>query len=358
VHRILVVGFSTRHVAASANRAGYEVYAIDHFCDLDLIDCTVACSRFDELSQIPSLTREFCSRYQIDAIIVTSGAEDLTDIPVPILGTQPDVASRFLDKIQAQQFFESHGFPVPPLAQPGEFPAILKPSIGSGGWRNAIVTGEADIRAWEEQFLDAPYLLQRIAPGIPASVCCVSDGVRAKALAVNLQIMRGTECARFGFSGSMTPFTHPMEGRMRDMAEEIAAKSGCQGILGIDFLVTNSQIFPIEVNPRFVATLDTIERSTGLNMVSVHIKACQGVLPLETPSCDKVSIRKILFAQDSLSVKKDLRNLCPAVADIPALNASFLAGEAVISVFGEGADELTAQDSLDKTIRMVSQYMR
>ncbi|MCA1917385.1 MAG: ATP-dependent carboligase, partial [Methanospirillum hungatei] len=34
--RILVAGFSTRHVVLSAIRAGYEVCAVDHFCDADL----------------------------------------------------------------------------------------------------------------------------------------------------------------------------------------------------------------------------------------------------------------------------------------------------------------------------------
>ena len=34
--RVLVAGFATRHVAQSANRAGYEVCAVDHFCDQDL----------------------------------------------------------------------------------------------------------------------------------------------------------------------------------------------------------------------------------------------------------------------------------------------------------------------------------
>ena len=34
--RILVAGFATRHVAQSAALAGYEVCAVDHFCDQDL----------------------------------------------------------------------------------------------------------------------------------------------------------------------------------------------------------------------------------------------------------------------------------------------------------------------------------
>jgi hypothetical protein len=34
--KVLVAGFATRHVVQSAFGAGYEVYAVDHFCDQDL----------------------------------------------------------------------------------------------------------------------------------------------------------------------------------------------------------------------------------------------------------------------------------------------------------------------------------
>lgn len=358
IQNLLIVGFSTRHVASSAARAGYTVYALDHFCDLDLMGCTVACRRFEELAEIPHMVRELCATYRIDAIIATSGAEDLHDPPAPLLGTPRCNTERFLNKALMQEFFLEHGFPVPPLVNPGEFPAMLKPCTGSGGWRNELVTDEDDIGAWRFRFPDESYLLQKFTPGIPASVCCVTDGKRARALAVNLQIMRGTEEARYGFSGSQTPFTHPMSPRMRDMAEEISAATGCRGIIGIDFIISEEGIFPIEINPRFVATLDTIEQSTGMNLVSVHINACNGVLPENIPPSSAVSVRRILFAPHDLIVTRDLTFLSPLVSDIPASHSSFLAGEAVISVYGTGPDETTAYASLDKTIRMVSQYMR
>lgn len=355
--RILIVGFSTRHVAASAARAGLEVCAIDHFCDLDLKRISIACTRFEELVEIPDLVHKFCSEYQVDAIITTSGAEDLHNLPVPILGTSPGIAARFLDKELTQKFFEVHGFPVPALVTPGTFPAILKPCKGSGGWRNALVSDEEDIRVWESQFPGEPYLLQEVAPGIPASVCCVADGREARAIAVNLQILRGSEEARFGFCGSLTPFRHPLSWKMREMAEAIGSKSGCKGIIGIDFLVTNDRIIPIEVNPRFVATLDTIERATGCNLVQMHIDGCQGTLPSSVPESEHFCIRQILFAPHDLTIRDDLSPLIPDVADIPTPPASFEAGGAVISVYGEGDDEGSARSALDKTIKVVSQYI-
>ncbi len=357
IQRILVAGFSTRHVVSSAVRAGLEVCAIDNFCDQDLRNLVFAYERFEELAELPDLIRRFCKEQEVDAVITTSGAEDLAGLPVPILGTDPAVAARFLDKELTQRFFEEHGFPVPARALPGVFPAMLKPCRGSGGWRNALVTSEEDIRSWESIFPGEPYLLQELAPGIPASVCCVADGHRAKAVAVNLQILRGSKEARYGFCGSLTPFRHQMADQMRMMAERIAAATGCCGVLGIDFLVTDTSITAIEINPRFVATLDTIERATGCNLVKLHIDACQGVLPNTIPEGRSTCIRQILFAPHDLTISSDLSHLIPDVADIPVPPTSFETGDAVISVYGEGEDESSARLALDKTIRRVSQYI-
>ncbi|HWQ62786.1 MAG TPA: ATP-grasp domain-containing protein [Methanospirillum sp.] len=357
IRRILVAGFSTRHVVSSAVRAGLEVCAIDNFCDQDLRRLVFAYKRFEELADLPDLIRSFCSEQKVDAVITTSGAEDLQDLPVPILGTDPGTAAKFLDKALTQQFFEENGFPVPARALPGVFPAMLKPCRGSGGWRNALVTNEMDIRSWESLFPDEPYLLQELVPGIPASVCCVADGRRAKAIAANLQILRGSDEARYGFCGSVTPLCHPLAEQMCIMAEKIASASGCCGVLGIDFLITDTKITAIEVNPRFVATLDTIERANGCNLVKMHIDACHGVLPDTIPKVKQTSIRKILFAPHDLTIRTELSGLIPDVADIPVPPASFEKGDAVISVFGEGQDEASARRTLDNTIRRVTQYI-
>ena len=356
--RILVAGFSTRHVALSAIRAGYEVCAVDHFCDADLRNYTVCCMPFEELAELPIRIREMCERYAIDAIIPTSGAETLEDLPAPVFGTDAHTAKQFLNKGFVQDWFSGLNIPVPPLAEPGEFPAMLKPLSGSGGWRNTVVSSPADIEAWKAAFPDEPFLLQRIVQGIPASVCVVAGCGRACALAVNRQILRGEGPYRFGFAGSLTPFDHPLQEQMISYAERAAAASGCLGILGIDFMVSDDEVYAIELNPRFVATLDTIETATGINLVKIHLDACQGILPDMMPVPKRYALRRILFADRQCAVLDDLSFIAPGVADIPVPPASFEEGGAVISVYGSGPDPASAQRALDTTIRVVGQYIR
>ncbi|MDD3137223.1 MAG: ATP-dependent carboligase, partial [Methanoregula sp.] len=68
--RVLVAGFSTRHVAQSAARAGYEVCAVDHFCDQDLAWYTREHEKFDELDELPDAISRLAQRYAFDGIVL------------------------------------------------------------------------------------------------------------------------------------------------------------------------------------------------------------------------------------------------------------------------------------------------
>lgn len=354
--RVLVAGFATRHVARSASIAGCEVYAVDHFCDQDLAWYTHDSIRFEELPDIVPAIEEMCSRHTIDLVVVTSGAESL-EIDIPICGTSAEKASKFLDKLEIQHFFESLEIPTPRIVGEGTFPAMIKPRTGAGGWRNRVVHDRGDLELWKETFENPPYISQEVVRGVPSSVCCLVNGSKAVAVAVNEQILRGGEnaCA-YGFSGSVTPYISPHSDEMIRYAERIAAASGCRGTVGIDFMA-GDEVWAIEINPRFQATLDTVEMATGWNLFSRHVDACQGRLPDKRPPPIRYAVRSILFAEKDMEIEKDLKRLHPAVADIPWPKTAFEEGQALISVYGWGRSRDEALAMLDKHNRLVRQYM-
>jgi predicted ATP-grasp superfamily ATP-dependent carboligase len=352
--KVLVAGFATRHVVQSAYGAGCEVYAVDHFCDQDLSFYARESRQFDELGELFPAVEEMCTLHVPDIVVATSGAELLPSRD--FCGTPPEKVQRFLDKLMTHQFFEDLGMSTPLLLPPDSFPAMLKPRCGSGGWRNRVVTSAADQEAWLEQFGDIPAIAEEVVSGTPCSVCCVADGSRAVAIASNRQILRGAGDASFGFCGSVTPFRDRRHDQLIRSAEQIAAASGCSGTLGIDFMA-GDELFAIEINPRFQATLDTIEMATGINLFSTHLAACRGNLPRRRPSCRQVATRRILFADRDITVDADLSHLSPLVSDIPWPGTTFEEGQAVISVFGWGATGQEATGLLHKHIRTVRQYM-
>jgi len=355
--RVLVAGFSTRHVAMSAARAGYEVCAVDHFCDQDLSWYTSDREKFDDLDDLPDAIDTLCRRHRFDLFIATSGAEDLSP-PFPLRGTPRDSVLRFLDKLDTQHFFEDIGVPVPRLVSPGEYPRMVKPRRGAGGWRNAIVRDAAGLAAWEKTCPGIPYISQEIVEGVPVSVCCITDGVRARAIAANEQLLQGNGESRFGFCGSVTPLDHPLREYMVTLAERIAAASGCTGTIGIDFVLGSDTASAIEVNPRFQGTIDTVEMAYGCNLFQYHIDACRGKLPPGPLSARKVAVRSILFAERDLTITADLKHFAPFVADIPWPGTFFEENQALISVFGWGDTREKAVSLLDKHISSVQQYIR
>jgi uncharacterized protein len=355
--RVLVAGFATRHVAQSAHQAGYEVCAVDHFCDQDLSWYTKDREKFEDLADLPGAIERICSRHRFDFFVPTSGAETIPP-PAPLLGTPAESIARFLDKIDTQHFFESLGVPVPRLMMDGEYPAMVKPRTGAGGWRNAVIGSETEMSAWRTLYEDVPHIRQEVIRGIAASVCCVADGSRALAITTNEQILRGGGESAFGFSGSVTPFEHPVKNEMIAIAERIAAASGCRGTIGIDFVIGKSGPVAIEVNPRFQGTVDTVEMACGCNLFGLHVGACSGHLPALPPEPREVAARSILFADCDMTVNADLRTHREIVADIPWPGTFFEKDQAVVSVYGRGPDRNTALAMLDKHISTVRQYMR
>ena len=369
--RLLVAGFATRHVAASACRAGYTVYAVDSFCDKDLYAYVKDARMFATCDELQDLIALSCREWDIDAILVTSGAETITVPDVLVIGTSAKNASRFCDKRQMQQFFEKNGIPTPKEINPENLDEtstgtwILKPCRGAGGWRNRRISSRQDIDNWTQEFQE-PCIVQEIVTGIPASVCCVTTGKKAQALAVNGQIMRDDPVLEFGFAGSYTPFIHPCTEQMATLAEKIALASGCIGVVGIDFIVGESQVWAIEINPRFQATLETVERATGLNLVQTHIDAWSDIIPSARPTSHQVCIRKILFADRELTWPehakteklRDPGEDLTRFSDIPHPGTVFEPGHAMISVYGLGADLKVAMSDLHTSITTVLQYIQ
>jgi len=355
--RVLVAGFATRHVAQSAHRAGYEVGAVDHFCDQDLSWCTKDREKFDDLADLPGAIDRICERHRFDLFVPTSGAETLP-VPVPLCGTPPGAIRRFLDKLETQAFFESLAIPAPRLLAEGDYPVMVKPRSGAGGWRNAVIRSDAAMEAWLTLYENVPHLRQEIVEGVPASVCCIANGRRAVAIAANEQILRGSGESSFGFSGSVTPFDHPMQKQMCALAEKIAAASGCRGTIGVDFVVGDDRVAAIEVNPRFQGTVDTVEMATGCNLFALHAAACAGDLPAASPATSQVAVRSILFADRDMTVSADLSIFRDFIADIPWPGTFFEEEQAVVSVYGAGPTREEALAVLHKHITTVRQYMR
>ena len=150
--KILIVGYSVRHIACSAARAGHEVYAADSFCYLDLEACsygtTILPQPLDAL-QAEGLIQTYLEKFSPDAVVLGPGLEETRVKGVKVLNNPPEKAALVSDKLWLAGWLENKGFPFIPTGVSPEiagFPAVIKPRKGAGGVGCKLVKRSADMK--------------------------------------------------------------------------------------------------------------------------------------------------------------------------------------------------------------------
>jgi len=378
IHNMLAIGMDVVSLATSATKAGYKVYAVDYFGDQDLkrvcheslsivkqtpgVTCGQLSANFSPEALL-QLTMELLKKNAIDATLLSTGLDDSPDVlfelndMIPILGNHPRVIERIRDKMKFFQELERLEIPHPETAMAESFeevrkrakdigyPVLVKPSKGFGGVGIRKAQGPKELKqALHHAYLiDEKVLIQEYISGISASVSLISSNNETITLTLNEQLLGVNELGQeepFGYCGNVVPLVTngSVMNRCKNTAEKITSHFGLVGSNGIDFVISKEGVpYIVEVNPRFQATLECVERVLGINMVEAHMKAClQGILPIIAKKTAVFCTRLILFASQRLVVP-DL-SVLEEVRDIPLPEIIIEKGEPVCSIVREGAD--------------------
>jgi predicted ATP-grasp superfamily ATP-dependent carboligase len=292
----LIAGVSTRAAAESAARAGFDVTAIDAFADLDQHPSvrTLSPSRpFDALT-IARRSREldcdavaYLSTFENHPHAVNTLGEGRT-----LWGNPPATLRRVRDPIGLARALRARGFTVPRSFVSGsaEFISaqrddpsqqwLLKPLRSGGGH---------GVRLWRDgSAIPNGCCVQELVDGTPGSVVFVAARNQTVPLGVLRQLI-GEDA--FGSSGYRycgnilgraddAQFDAALVERARALAGAVAEGFGVVGVNGIDFVARNGIPFPVEVNPRWCASLELIELAYNLSVFGSHATACAaGALP-------------------------------------------------------------------------------
>jgi uncharacterized protein len=365
--RVLVVGYNTRHIVCSAKRAGFYVESVSHYEDSDLIKCGDVTRFVRDASPEVDADAEYRSLKALvrgisyDYAILASGFETL-DIP-RVVGNPLSLSSFVNDKDRLRHKLESLDYPVPQhfdLEDNLSFPIILKPKRGAGGFRNVLVRDKQHLTSSIEQYHENGWddvCLQEYVQGIDASASVLSTGKQARTIAINEQLIGLKTLGplqRFSFCGSVTPLKTSFARKIEETSNALAIDLGLVGTNGIDFIIGANGPVIIEVNPRFQATLDTIEGALGLNLVDAHIKSCQGEL-ITPPRYSRFACRTVYFAEHDFFVKKTCEG--ENYMDIPRKGTFIERAKPVISAIGYGKSRDCAFNSASHYIETVKRYI-
>ena len=358
--RVLICGVSTRAAAESAARAGFAVTAIDGYADRDQHPGVRALSMPRDFGTpwSASAAARIAREIECDAVAYSSNFENharaVSALAAgrPRWGNSPAVLRRSRDPIVVTDEFRRRGFPAPAVRRPGSAlevsqrtPGVtwlLKPRASGGGH---------GIREWREgdAIPRGHYLQQQIA-GIPGSIVFVATEGRAIPLGVSRQLVGDAAFGASGYRycGSILDADDAVFGaearvfsRACALAEAAAEAFDLVGVNGIDFVASDDDAYPIEINPRWSSSMELVERSSGTSVFAAHAAACAGDL---SPSNSAASHfagalgKAIVFARRDVTIGDTRAWLDdPDVRDVPHSGDRIRAGRPVCTVFASAA---------------------
>lgn len=202
-----------------------------------------------------------------------------------------------------------------------------------------VVRNEEELASFQDKHDADTFIAQEFVEGIPCSASLISTGDEVVVVALNEQLIGIPWLTRlpFAYCGNITPFLTDFRNEMIQYAEQIALEFGLTGSNGVDFIQTEKGIVAIEVNPRFQGSLDTIEMSTGMNILDAHISSFAGELPgLKEPECFAAKI--IMYANEKITIDQRISDALlkcmnlERAADIPRTGAIIQPDEPVTTV--------------------------
>jgi uncharacterized protein len=362
--RVLIAGISTRAAAESAARAGCDVTAIDAFADLDQHPAVHAVSLGQAFS---ARTAALASRdTECDAVVYLSNFENhpraigLLASGRALWGNSPQSVTRARDPFLLADALHSRGLAAPQTRGDNDPPRagawLVKPRASGGGRR---------ISRWQQNTtIGRRAYLQEFIEGTSGSVVFVAAERRALTLGVSRQLVgdRSFGADGFEYCGSILE-SAPLDtatrerfdafvGRARALADAVADAFDLVGLNGVDFVTRGGVPYAVELNPRWCASMELVERAYDLSLFAIHQTACTTrTLPafdLRKEFRQSNTIGKaVVYARRDLTIGNTAEWLADSeIRDVPHPGQPVPKGGPVCTIFATGEDAEDCHEAL------------
>ncbi len=383
---ILIFGASARAAAESARRAGLKPIVADLFGDVDLHEAAEVLplrSYPDDFVRVAGLARP-CPW------IYTGGLENHPEIVGEISGGRPlwgnpaDVLQSVRDPAQVDEALRRAGLPMAEIRSAGHPPLplgdwLLKPKNGAGGGGIAVWDETADNHAT----LDRPHFFQKRLDGTPISAVFVASRHNAHLIGITRQFV-GTKsfgATPFSYCGSLGPcrLAGAQSEQISRIGRTLADVFGLRGLFGVDLICDGQSATLVEVNPRYVASIEVLERSNELPLLGWHRRTCEsyengaGSLQLDEDFVFRlaeaengrqtVAGKAILYARDDLICPSfhPIREALPRdgcfMADIPQPGTHIARDRPICTVLAMGRSDGECLRRLGRARREVERFV-
>ncbi len=154
------------------------------------------------------------------------------------------------------------------------YPVLLRPSYVIGGQNMKIVHDDGDVLRYMERILaqgiENPVLVDKYMMGTELEVDVISDGTDVLIPGIMEHIERAG--VHSGDSIAVYPpynLNDMMSEKIVESSKQLALSLGTKGLVNIQYLIWQNELYVIEVNPRASRTVPYISKVTGVPMVDV-----------------------------------------------------------------------------------------
>ena len=161
------------------------------------------------------------------------------------------------------------------------YPVLLRPSYVIGGQNMTIAYTDDDVKQYMAiilaQGIENPVLVDKYMMGTELEVDCISDGKDVLIPGIMEHIERAG--VHSGDSIAVYPpynLNDMMLGKICDISQKLALSLGTKGLVNIQYLIYQNELYVIEVNPRASRTIPYISKVTGVPMVELATKIMVG----------------------------------------------------------------------------------
>jgi predicted ATP-grasp superfamily ATP-dependent carboligase len=355
--RVLILGASARAAAASARRAGLDPFAIDLFADADtrqLCDC-LRCPP----DRYPEGLFELAKQAPPMPWMYTGGLENYPELigelarERELWGNGPDVLVQVRDPHHLARRFTDLGLTFPRTVRSGEptprWTLLRKPLRSSGGGGIRLVTPD---EVADASLLSDTHYFQAFVDGTPMSA--VLEGGELLGYSRQLIGTAWLHARAFQYCGNVQTAPHP---RKQWYALEHLSVVLCQtfnlyGVWGFDYIETPSGPVLVEINPRYMASVEVKELQSGcpamLGKNAKHLRDgfdcfAPGITGYIVGKAIYYAPRRITFPasgpwDDSVRLAAEVWRR-PDFADVPHPGVGIEAGHPVLTILTEADTE-------------------
>lgn len=318
--------YATVHAIWAIRKRGYEAVIINNNPETVSTDFNVSDRLYFEPLHKEDVLNIIEKEQPLGVIVQFGGqtalnlARDLRAAGIPILGTSLEEIDRAEDRKKFEHLLRENEIAQPPgvavtsiddavqAAKELGYPVLVRPSYVLGGRAMEIVDHEQELMAYMKEAVkvnpDHPVLIDRYLRGKEIEVDAISDGETVFIPGIMEHIERAG--VHSGDSIAVYPPQTLNEGqkeRLVDITTRLARALKTQGLINIQFVLHQGEIYVLEVNPRASRTVPFLSKVTGVPMAqvatrimlgeSIHEQGYKGGL---WPESEEVAVKAPVFS--------------------------------------------------------------